>query len=53
MHNNIDGPYLDNFDTEKFVSDGTESAAISRHWNGHNLSSTETYKEANENAIVL
>ena len=49
---NIDDPSLDNFDTEKLVSDWTESPVISRNLNGHNLSRTETHEEANENVIV-
>ena len=35
MHINIDGPSLDNFDSEKFVSDCIEFDVTSRH-NGHN-----------------
>ena len=31
MRVNIDGPSLDNFDTEKFVSDCIESPVTSRH----------------------
>ena len=52
MYINIDGPSLDNFDTEKLVSDWIESPVISRNLNGHNLSRTETHEEANENVIV-
>ena len=44
---NIDGPSLDNFDTEKLVFDQIESAATLRQLNGHNSSRTETHKEAN------
>lgn len=50
---NIYGPSLDNFDTEKFVSDWTESAVTSRHLNGHNSSRTEAHEEANENFIAF
>ena len=50
---NIDGPSLDNVDTEKFVSDCIESVVTSRHLNGHNSSRTETHEEADENVIVL
>ena len=37
MHINIDDPSLDNFDTEKFVSDWIEFAVTSRHLNDHNF----------------
>ena len=49
---NIDGPSLDNFDTEKFVSDWIESTVTSRHLNGHNSSRTETHEEADENVVL-
>ena len=53
MSINIDSSSLDNFDTEKFVSDQTESTVPWRHLNCHNLSRTETHELANENVIVL
>ena len=53
MRVNIDGPYLDNFDAEKFVSDWIESAVTSRHVNGHNSSWTETREEADKNVFVI
>ena len=49
---NTDGPSLDNFDTEKFVSDWIESTVTSRHLNGHNSSTTETHEEADENVVL-
>ena len=49
---NIDGPSLDNFDTEKFVSDWIESTVTSRHLNGHNSSRTETHEEVDENVVL-
>ena len=49
---NIDGPSLDNFDTEKFVSDSTESAVTSGHLSGHNSSRTETHEEADQNVVL-
>ena len=52
-HMNIDGQSLDNFDTEKLVSDLVESAVTSRHLNGHNSSRTETHEEADEKVMVL
>ena len=53
LHINIDGPPLDNFDTEKFVSDWIESVFTLKLLNGHNSSRTETHEEADENVIVL
>ena len=53
MHIYIDGPSLDNFDTEKFVYDWFGSAVTLRHLNAHNSSRTETHEEANENVILL
>ena len=53
MRVNMDGPYLDNFDGEKFVSDWIESVVTSRHVNGHNSSWTETREEADKNVFVL
>ena len=53
MRVNIDGPYLDNFDAEKFVSDWIESAVTSTHVNGHNSSWTETREEDDKNVFVL
>ena len=50
---NIDGPFLDNFDTEKFVSDWIESPVTLRHLIGHNSCRTETREKANENVILL
>ena len=47
MRINIDGSSLDNFVTEKFVSDQTESTVPWRHLNCHNLSRTETHELAN------
>ena len=48
-----DGPPLDNFDTEDFFSDWSESTVILRHLNGHNSFRTETHEEANENVTIL
>ena len=53
MHINIDHSSLDNFDTEKFVSDWIISTVTSRHLTGHNSSRTEIHEEADENVIVL
>ena len=53
MRINIDGPSLDNFDTEKFVFNQIESAVTSRHLNGRNPSRAETLEEVNENVIAL
>ena len=50
---NIDGPSLDNFYSDKSVSDWTEFAITSRHLNGYNSSRTETRERADENAIIL
>ena len=44
MYITIDGPSLDNFDPEKFVSDWIESTITSRHLNAHNSSRTETHE---------
>ena len=44
MRINIDGPSLDNFETEKFVSNWIQSAVTSRHLNGHNSSRTEIHE---------
>ena len=49
----IDGPSLDNCDTEKFVSDWIKSSITSRHLNDLNSYKTETHDEADENVIVL
>ena len=53
IRNNIDGPSLNNLDTEKFVSGWIKSTVTLRHLNGHNSSRTETHEEADENVIVL
>ena len=51
MRINIDGSYLNNFDTEKLVSD---CIAVTRiHLYGHNSFRTETHEEAQENIIDL
>ena len=50
---NIDGPSLDYFDTEKFVSDWIESFVTWRHLNVHDSSRTGTHEEADENVNVL
>ena len=47
------GSSLDNFDTEDFFSDWSESTVILRHLNGHNSFRTETHEEANENVTIL
>ena len=52
MRINIDGPSLDNFDTETFVSERIESAVTLTLLNGHNSPRTETHEEGDENAIV-
>ena len=49
---NIDGPSLDNFDTDKSVFDSIESDVTSRQLNGHNSSRTETHEEADENVVL-
>ena len=43
MRINIDDPFLDNFDTQKIVSDWIESTITSRLLNGHNSSRAETH----------
>ena len=53
MRIKIIGASLDNFNTEKFVSDWIESTVTSSHLYGHNSSRTETHEEADENIIVL
>ena len=53
MRINIDGSYLDNFDTEKLVSDCIEFAVTRTHLYGHNSFRTETHEKAQENVIDL
>ena len=53
MHINIDHSSLDNFNTEKFISDWIISTITSRQITGHNSSRTEIHEEADENVIVL
>ena len=52
MRINIGGPSLDNFHTEKFVSDSSESAVTWKHLNGHNSSRTEAIEEADQNVVL-
>ena len=52
MHINIDGPSLDNFETENLII-LIEFTITLRHLNGHNSSRTEAHEEADENVIVL
>ena len=44
MRINIDGPFLDDFNTKKFVFDWIESAVTSRHLNGPYSSKKETHE---------
>ena len=53
MRIKIIGASLDNFNTEKFVSDWTDSTVTLRHLYGHNSSRTETHEEADENITFL
>ena len=53
MRIKIIGASLDNFNTEKFVSDWIESTVTSSHLYGHNSPRTETHDETDDNIIVL